>query len=312
MSVATAILGLWMTSLDNAFAQESDAALNIEVDDFQAEAEPIDIPADAVDLPPEVFDNVSTRSIGISLAESPAYYAILNHAKVLTAEKLTQAARQQREIRYKVSPLFKDKPVDQFLPFVDLFKHPDAYIGKTVTLTGYTRRLNSISADPNPYGIKTLYELWLFTDDSQNNPLVIVCTDIPDDLPRGDDLINGISVTGYFFKLYGYDAEDSKRLAPMILAHNVTWNPPRTLPPPVSPWILYPAALLGIGLLLFVLWFMAYRDRVNSPLKRVTLHAPEQLSWPANAAERESSNSSSPDISKIIEQNSDRESDTPV
>ncbi|MEX0727409.1 MAG: hypothetical protein WEB58_13985 [Planctomycetaceae bacterium] len=292
LMAATLILA-GIASIRNVIGQETDAALNVEVDESQPEAEPIDIPADAVDLPAGVYEQVASRSIGISPAESSAYYAVLNHAKVVPADRLRQAARQQRTIRQETSPLFKDKPIEKFQPFVDLFKHPEAYVGKSVTLSGYTRRLITASADPNPYGVKTLYELWLFTDDSQNNPLVVVCTDIPPDLPRGDELINGISVTGYFFKLYGYDAADSRRLAPMILAHRVEWNPPSAPPMLVSPWVLYPGLIAVIGLILFFLWYMAYRDRMNSPLKRVTLEAPERLSWPAGSAGPESSVSSS-------------------
>lgn len=278
-----AILCLCVAGAMNRFpgrGQDTDNSLDVAIDESVEEVEPIEIPAGAVELPQEFYNQVATRSIGISEAEAPAYYAILHHAQVIPSDRLRQAAFRYRQVRHEQSPLFRDKPISEFQPFVDLFKNPDKYIGQPVTMTGYTRRLVSVPADPNPYGIETLYELWLFTDDSQNNPLVVVCSEVPEDLPRGDDLINGITVTGYFFKLYGYDAEDNKRLAPMLLAHRVTWNPPKPAEPlPISPWVLYPVLLGIIGIVIFLLWYTAYRDRVNSPLRHGKLPAGGKLTF---------------------------------
>ena len=72
---------------------------------------------------------------------------------------------------------------------------------------------------------RTLNELWLFTDDSQQNPAVIVTPHLPEDFPVNAPLINQVSVTGCFYKLYVYNSQDSRRVAPLILAGTIDWQP---------------------------------------------------------------------------------------
>lgn len=55
---------------------------------------------------------------------------------------------------------------------------------------------------------------------------MIVCTEIPDDMPLGEVPINDIAVDGYFFKIVNRDARNGQRFAPMVLAHTVTRIPP--------------------------------------------------------------------------------------
>ncbi|MFN0196387.1 MAG: hypothetical protein ACKVT0_06560 [Planctomycetaceae bacterium] len=242
---------------------------------------PVAIPADAVELPAEVFATVPMRSLDMTMEEAPAYYAILNHAARVPPAKLRESALTFRQSRHRENPKLSKRPFDKFPQFVDLFQNPDTYRGKPVTLTGYTRRVRSIVADKNEYGIDTLHEIWLFTDDSQNNPVVIVCTEIPKDLPQGDRLLNGISVTGYFFKLYGYDdSGDDKRLAPMILAHRLQWSPPKSGFPEISPWVIYPGIIMLLSAVIAAIWYVMRRDQLASPLKRTIDEAPETIGTP--------------------------------
>lgn len=112
-----------------------------------------------------------------------------------------------------------------FPVFADVFLNPDVYKGKPVTMRGHVRKVMSYPADVDRYGAGTLHELWLFTDDSQQNPAVVVCSELPKDFPTGAGVVEGVSVTGYFFKLYRYAADDANRAAPMLLAHQVRWQP---------------------------------------------------------------------------------------
>ena len=80
-------------------------------------------------------------------------------------------------------------------PFVDLFRHPDAYRGKAVTLTGHARVVREFPG-PAPRGggdPPTLVEAWVFTEDSQTNPAVVVAADAPD-LPRWAFVLGAIGV----------------------------------------------------------------------------------------------------------------------
>jgi hypothetical protein len=70
-----------------------------------------------------------------------------------------------------------------------------------------------------------LHELWFFTDDSQHNPTVIVTPSLPDEFPRNADVVDSVTVTGCLFKMYVYGSQDANRIAPLLLAGRIEWNP---------------------------------------------------------------------------------------
>ncbi|MGD9855273.1 MAG: hypothetical protein AB7U20_10020 [Planctomycetaceae bacterium] len=180
---------------------------------------------------------------GLSFEESPAYYATLAHVRRVTPSALNAAARELHHERWQSSPRFHTQPEAEFPTFVDLIEYPEAYRGQPVMLSGHVIRLVTYSAGPNEAGIDTLYEAWLVTEDSQQHPATVVCTQIPDGMPIGEEIIDGVSVTGYFLKLHTYPSRDRKtRFAPMILARTLSWHPP---PAPTNRWVLSPFALYG-------------------------------------------------------------------
>ncbi len=128
------------------------------------------------------------------------------------------AAEQKRHTAYAADP-------SGFPVFADVFLNPNEYLGKPVTMRGHVRKVMSYPADVDRFGSGTLHELWLFTDDSQQNPAVVVCSELPANFPTGNEVVEGITVTGYFFKLYRYAADDANRAAPMLLANQVQWQP---------------------------------------------------------------------------------------
>ena len=126
-------------------------------------------------------------------------------------------AEQKRHEAYAADP-------SKFPIFADVFVNPDRYLGKPVTMRGHVRRVMSYDADQDRFASPKLHELWLYTDDSQQNPAVVICSELPPDFPTGDGVVQGITVTGYFFKLYRYAADDANRAAPMLLAHKIEWQ----------------------------------------------------------------------------------------
>jgi len=227
------------------------------------------IGADTINLPKSLYKNVQIQSIhpGILPDEATAYYTILNHAENVSQSNLRKGARSfqkergQQDKRYrKLKQLKGDKFV--FPAFVDLFQHPDDYVGKPVMLKGHARKYRSYPAGKNDYDIKLLHELWLYTDDSQQNPCVLVFTDLPEGLPTNEAVIEGVSVTGYFFKMYVYSAQDTVRYAPMLLAKTVSYNPPEKpdLTSPIPP-IAYVLAVLVILGIVISLWWVSRGDR---------------------------------------------------
>ena len=137
--------------------------------------------------------------------------------------RLTRLDRQvdQRLNRYRE---YQQQP-EKFPMFVDIFLHPDRWQGHLVTLRGHVRRVTSHEGDAAMFGGQPLHELWLFTDDSQHNPTVIVTPTLPDEFPRNANDIDSVTVTGCLFKMYVYRSQNESRIAPLLLAGRIDWKP---------------------------------------------------------------------------------------
>lgn len=127
----------------------------------------------------------------------------------------------QRIARYR---RFRKHP-DAFQTYVDVFQNPEVWHGKLLTLSGHVRHVVSYPSDNILFDGEMLHELWLFTDDSQHNPAVIVTPHLPTDFPTDAEVVDSVSVTGCFFKRYVYGSQDSARIAPLILAGKIDWRP---------------------------------------------------------------------------------------
>jgi len=205
-------------------------------------------------LAADVLAPIRHRTRGIRDEESDSYYRALKQARDTDYGAQQAAALHYLDRRQQESP--RNRGTNYPFPaFVDLFQHPEVYHGRPVTLRGHVRLLRQLSADENASGITTLYEAWLYTDDSQSNPAVIVCTSIPDGMPLGSDLVEQVEVTGFFFKIYGYSAKDTTRIAPLILAQRLDWFP-KAAPAPKhgAPLSLYAAIAAVFPLLAWWMW----------------------------------------------------------
>ncbi len=137
--------------------------------------------------------------------------------------RMTQLERQV-ELRLNRYREYQQQP-DKFPMFVDVFQHPDRWQGHLVTLHGYVRRVTSHEGDSVLFNGQPLHELWFFTDDSQHNPTVIVTPSLPAEFPRNADVVDAVTVTGCLFKMYVYASQDENRIAPLLLAGRIEWNP---------------------------------------------------------------------------------------
>ncbi len=188
-----------------------------------ADERPI-LPTD-VDIDPFWLGAIRHRSLGVREDESDAYYKVLDHARK------TQYALQKQVAAANVArheKVFHEQPGNQrrkFSLFADVFGHPEEYTGELLTLKGYVRKNLKHPVDPDDPKQEATYEAWLYTPDSQHNPVVVVYSDLPKGMPLGGSLVETVEVTGYFFKVYGYRAQDSLRAAPMLLAKTLEWTP---------------------------------------------------------------------------------------
>ena len=170
------------------------------------------------------------RTAGFQPAERDPYYAVIQKVRELDLATIKKAAsefRQERQVK-AFNGKYKDRPAYDFPDFVDLYDAPDLYHGKLITLQGHLRKLSSFSPDENPYGIeKQLWEGWLYDPHGQNHPAVIISVEKEDSLEEGTELVvDHVSVTGYFFKNYGYEGQDTYRFAPMLIAQKIEHHPP--------------------------------------------------------------------------------------
>ena len=215
-----------------------------------------------LELEAELLASVEHRTMRVRDQERDAYFEILKRARDSSYRKQQACAAKHLAARRKELPQYRDRPIQEFPVFVDLFSNPERYHGKLVTLRGHVRKLDSYPAGTNSVELTTLFEAWLFTEDSQSNPAVIVCTEVPEGMPRGEDMVEAATVTGYFFKLYGYDARDTKRVAPLLLAQRIEWQPAvktgwsRT----ASRFLYAGVAAVLVGMLLVFRW-VGGRDR---------------------------------------------------
>ena len=261
--VAVLVCSIWLLPAPGLAEPERDALRDQPAQTDETVIDP-KILADVVH--PE--HGLKTR--GIRDEERKAYYSILEKTRHVDYKKQRAVAREFLKKRFAESKWrkFRDDPDFEFPIFVDLLQNaekPDVYHGKLVTLNGHIRRLTPMSAGKNKYGLKTLYEAWIYTADSQHHPAVVVCTSIPQGMLNAfkkNQLLDHVSATGYFFKMYAYEADDEVRFAPLILAQRLQWRPPPPAAPPLVPQpILFAGIVVGVLSVLIVLWFIARIDR---------------------------------------------------
>ena len=205
--------------------------------------------------------------------EAAGYFAILNHARQLPLTQLKAAAKtfqQERLAVVKRDPNFRyyfREPNSEFPTFVDLHRNPEAYHGRLVTFRGHVRRMVSYPAGENPHGLQQLHEAWLYVEGAQQNPVVVVCSEVPQGMKTGPDiLIDSVLATGYFFKRYGYeDRTGEPRFAPLILAQRLEWSPPPKRSAVLSSGMWFGLTTVGGLLLLAMLWMLFRRPRAAGP-----------------------------------------------
>ena len=179
---------------------------------------------------------------------------------------------------------------------VDLFNRPASFQGVPVTLTGHVRRVQPVLISDREivslYGIDHYYELYLFTNESQDYPILFCTAELPtahDGRPvpvgSGSGYREEVSLTGFLYKPWAYridpansglepglltsdDDEGKSWIAvPLMIGLRGTWNadasPAEKWDSPFSPKV-YPT--LGVAVFLVILYLML-RRRPSKPLR---------------------------------------------
>lgn len=203
--------------------------------------------------------------------ENPAYYGLLKLAQDQSPEELAKTAKEFTA---------KRKAVSKLPTFVDMIRHPQAFRGKPVHLNGHVLQTIEYDAEENPHGIEQLYEISLFSEDSQTHPTTVVFLEKPESLPVGGETVNGVRVNGYFLKTYLYPSSDNKtRKAPLILARTVEITPQQAAKmPETTNKLIYGVIAGGLLLLVITVILVQRSDRrrmLERQKKQLEENAPE-------------------------------------
>lgn len=288
--MAVVVLSGWLAA--PLLAQRERRSSGVESTPLADEAPPedFDVPADTpatldagATLNPLLLRPVRDDTLGLEYHDRPAYFYALWLCQQIDAKSLAQLAAAFRAERQRAHPKYANKKPGEFPIFVDVFQHPDDYRGRLVSLHGYLRKLVEYDAGPNDLGISKVYEGWIYTDDSQNNPGVVVFTKKPAGLPLGGDITEEVRFSGYFLKMYGYEAQDTPRKAPMFLAGEVEWFPARAANArtDVPPLVYVALSLVGL-LAIWGVWRASQRrtsmlSRYNAPGRNFDQFPPQEF-----------------------------------
>jgi hypothetical protein len=126
--------------------------------------------------------------------------------------------------RTALAKLAADRAANGLYSVAPLFNEPESQIGHLIVVEGRVRRAVRVEVGEKPgggqsevarrFGIDHYYEMEVFTDDSQNYPLVFCVRQLPEDFPTNGDVDVPVRVAGFFFKDWLYrtrhigDAED--------------------------------------------------------------------------------------------------------
>ncbi len=109
--------------------------------------------------------------------------------------------------------------------FSELFGQPRAFRGQLVRMRGTFRRLERLKAPANDHAVDDYWQGWMEPAGGPPSPVVVQCLMLPAGMPAGMTIDEPVDVTGYFFKNYAYNASDTIRVAPVIMAVEPTWRP---------------------------------------------------------------------------------------
>jgi hypothetical protein len=173
--------------------------------------------------------------------------------------------------RFSVAPLFNDA-VNQ--------------VGELVTLDGTARRVTRIDVGQSPdgsqsdvarrFGIDHYYEIDLFTDDSQNNPVVFCVRELPLGMPEGNGLHEPVRIAGFFFKNWRFQSHRAtlpaepdaappaglRQIAPLLVGRSpIMLQLPKTSAAESFAVVAAGLFVLLLGVVWVAGWWLAREDR---------------------------------------------------
>src|ERR1700685_294437 len=158
---------------------------------------PTDQEESEADSARNLFGAVSDRT-PLAEIEMPAYWRCLKWARAQSFAELERRA-------------------DKHILFTRFWEEPDKYRGKPIRLRLHVRRIVEWDAPKNSPGVRRVYEVWGWTDESKSFPYLVVLGELPEGMPVGDNLHREGIFVGYFLKTMAYTAYNKNRSSPLLL-----------------------------------------------------------------------------------------------
>jgi hypothetical protein len=145
----------------------------------------------------------------------------------------------EREIWLRLQGLARDTDPAELrrqsagqVSYLQLFKQPNEYRGRPVTIRGTAMYAYRVSVGENYLGVKEHFVFWINPDGGPTSPIVVYAIDVPPGFPaieanRDGDMTRlheDLVVTGYFLKRGAYLGKDGTYTAPLVIANVPEWN----------------------------------------------------------------------------------------
>ncbi len=176
----------------------------------------------------KVYPNQPFKPAGLGADDGPAFYAMLQKAAQTDELAVRQSAADflKQRMADGLDGKFRDRAPAVFPAFYDITSEPEVWQGRTVVLKGHVRKLVRVPAGDNAYGIKEYWEAWLYSEQARDNPFLVISLERDERMePGAEVLIDNVSAAGWFFKLYGYQAQEGGWVAPMVITRKLGYRP---------------------------------------------------------------------------------------
>jgi hypothetical protein len=192
-------------------ADESDDRPEVSSDDVEAQVLPAhrrggDVVGTGVVTPlePELLRPIKDNMILIQQREAEVYYEVFRRLKTYSDDAMERAA--EKGFIYPV-----------------IMAQPGDLRGRILSVEGELERLTPLAEQEETHELGPLYEAWLFTRESGNNPIRVVCLNTEGLMPSEQFSPRPrVRFAGYFFKLYGYETQFGElHKAPLFLARGI-------------------------------------------------------------------------------------------
>lgn len=197
--------------------------------------------------------------------ELDAYYAMLHYAWHTDKDAFLREAR--RDVGY-----------------AHLMNMPKRYRGEVIFVKGRLRLVKKFPTDLalQVLGVPSIYEGWVFANDSSSMPVCILFTELPEGITPEEKINREVGFAGYFFKKYRYTAVDQrgknqqKRDAPLLIGRmpSVIKGAAQSDNSEMDRKVLNGFLIVVVGTLLgvlaLVLWFRFHDMRVRRKLEEAT------------------------------------------